>query len=157
MLRGRVILFAFSVSLLASGCTKPSPFGLTRTQSGDIVVVTQNCRPIRAESLQFGWHGKNETPGDSDDEVIFTAFSTRGVSVDRLILDAPGLSAFSTTGSLSKVRSDDRSLYMEVRLADKAITYVVGFRFDRLSEGSVIGERVKPFDASDFCVASRSE
>jgi hypothetical protein len=156
MLERRMVLLALGLSVLASSCTQPSPFGLTRTQSGEIVVVTRKCRPIRIKSLEFAWHGDNKVPGDSDDEVLFTASSARGVSVDRLVLDVPGLSSFSTTGTLTKVRTDDRPFYVQVRLADRAITYVVGFRFDRLSESSVIGERVKSFDPSDFCVASQS-
>lgn len=156
MLERRFVLLALGLSLLASSCTQPSPFGLTRTQSGEIVVVTRKCRPIRIKSLEFAWHGQNKIPGDADDEVLFAASSVRGVSVDRLVLDVSGLSSFSTTGTLAKVRTDGRPLYAQVRLADRSISYIVGFRFDRLSESSVVGDRVKPFDPSEFCVVSQS-
>lgn len=153
MLERRLFVLTLSLTVMASGCTEPSPLGLTLTKSGQVVLVTRGCRQVRIKSLEIGWYGRNQVPGDSDDELLFVASTVGGVSVDRLVLDAPVLSAFSTTGNLDRIKTDNRPLYAQVRIANRNISYVIGFRYERLTESAVTGDRVKPFDPSDFCVA----
>lgn len=139
-------------SVLASGCTEPSPFALTKTDSGLLAIVTRRCEPIRIEGFRFGHHGKNKIPGDSDDEIMFSASSQRRVRVTRLVLDEQGLSQLVLHGVLSDVMNEEnKPLYVDVKLFDRNISYVVGFRSTSLRDSLVRGDRVKPFEAKEYC------